>query len=118
MLNLGKTTRSPQSDLTPWILTLGSEDEKDKTAMEKWLKENIIDVVIGWSKQILGAKSEISYIQIIQVVNIVTSFSNLKSSAQQVYTILPTKVILYLTITKKLHLYAVSSKITPYISSN
>ena len=62
--------------------------------MEQWLKENIIDVVIGWSKEILGEKSEISYIQIIQVVNIVTSFSNLKSSAQQVYTILPTKVIL------------------------
>ena len=81
--------------------------------MEQWLKDNIIDPVIVSSKDILGAKSEISYIQIIQVVNIVTSFSNLKSSAQQVYTILPTKVILYLTITKKHHLYTVSSKIAP-----
>ena len=24
--NFGKTTRSPQSDLTPWILTLGNQD--------------------------------------------------------------------------------------------
>ena len=62
--------------------------------MENFLKENIIDPVIGWSKQILGEKSEISYIQIIQVVNIVTSFSNLKGSAQQVYFCFPTKVIL------------------------
>ena len=62
--------------------------------MEQWLKVNIIDPVIKWSEKILGEKSEISYIQIIQVVNIVTSFSNLKSSAQQVYFIFPTKVIL------------------------
>ena len=62
--------------------------------MEMWLKVNIIDPVIKWSEKILGEKSEISYIQIIQVVNIVTSFSNLKSSAQQVYFIFPTKVIL------------------------
>ena len=62
--------------------------------MENFLKENIIDPMIKWSKEILGEKSEISYIQIIQVVNIVTSFSNLKGSAQQVYSCFPTKVIL------------------------
>jgi len=45
--NLGKTTRSPQSDLTPWILTQWQSNNNDSY---KKLQKNDLQILVNLSQ--------------------------------------------------------------------